>query len=441
VLAADEDFSTYRLPSFELTTGPHAGEYPAGEFGFTRPMRLLDDGTLNGPTIFGGYGCSADNDIPVAPGGMTLAPDEEAILVLSRGPQSDTADASAPYPACTFQEKAENAAAKGWDAVLIGNHHAGADNGNAPDAALCGSGTFADIIGVCIGHRAMHFLFDDPVGKRPEDYSVPYDNTKEPQVGDLGAKIETASLFDGWGYTHLYRNTPGGNLVAIDHFAIEEGIDERYAFGFGDLSVHEFATDPDVNVAYSSYYAGGMRVFTFGERGLEQTGKFIDHGGNNFWGVEVVTTSRGERLFAGSDRDFGLYLLRYTGPGAFVRPPAAASPSAPRGLSDPRIMRRKVRVSKRRYARIRVSCPPTTGSECGGQLAIHRRGGMKVLARRSFTKTADVVSGVRMRLSKAEFRRLVKKRRQRVNVELLTRGSDGRLRHAEVRITLLAPRR
>ena len=62
-----------------------------------------------------------------------------------------------------------------------------------------------------------------------------------------------------------------------------------------------------------------MCVFTFGDSGVQQTGKFIDEGGNDFWGVEVFTTPQGERLFAGSDRGLGLYLLRYTGPGARPR--------------------------------------------------------------------------------------------------------------------------
>lgn len=319
VLAADEDFSTYRLPEFDITTGPHAGQYPAGEFGFTRPMASLDDNTLNGPTFFGGYGCDVSNPIPAAPGTLTLDPGEESIVVLSRGP--DGSDPGAPYPACTFQEKAENAAAAGWDAVIIGNHHVGAAGGDDPDAALCGSGDFADIIAVCLGHRGMHNLFDDPPGQpRPEDYD--YTAGNEPQVGDEGAEIETTSLFDGWGYTHLYRNT-ASDLEVVDDFAIEESLDERYAFGFGDLSVHEFATDPTENVAYSSYYAGGMRVFTFGDSGLNQTGKFIDDGGSNFWGVEQFTTSQGDRLFAGSDRDYGLYLFRYTGPGAAQKPVCA----------------------------------------------------------------------------------------------------------------------
>src|ERR671915_1144362 len=105
----------------------------------------------------------------------------------------------------------------------------------------------------------------------------------------------------------------------VSAFAIEESRDERYATGFGDLSIHEFATDATENVAYSSYYSGGMRVFTFGPQGLTETGKFIDRGGNNFWGVEQFTLGN-QRYFAGSDRDFGLYIFRYTGPGAAVAP-------------------------------------------------------------------------------------------------------------------------
>jgi Ca2+-binding RTX toxin-like protein len=313
VLAADEDFSHSRLPLFEITTGSNQGPYPAGEFGFTRPMLTLEDNVLNGPTVFGGYGCDADNDIPDATTGPTPGPEEESIVVLQRGPQADDADPSAPYDACTFQEKAENAAEKGWDAVIIGNHHAGAGDGADPDAHLCGSGTGADIIGVCLGHRALHLLFNSTPGY--DDYPPGH----LPAIGTVGESIATEAVFDGWGYTHLYRNA-GNDLEAVDHFAIEEGIDERYATGFGDMSVHEFATDPTEYVAYSSYYAGGMRVFTFGDNGLTQTGKFIDQGGNNFWGVEVFTTPQGDRLFAGSDRDFGLYLFRYTGPGAAQKP-------------------------------------------------------------------------------------------------------------------------
>ena len=51
--------------------------------------------------------------------------------------------------------------------------------------------------------------------------------------------------------------------------------------------MHEFATDATENLAYSSYYAGGVRVLSFGRQsGLDEVGKFIDKGGNNFWGME-----------------------------------------------------------------------------------------------------------------------------------------------------------
>jgi hypothetical protein len=63
-----------------------------------------------------------------------------------------------------------------------------------------------------------------------------------------------------------------------------------------------------------------MRVFRFGESGIEEVGHYIHADGNNFWGVETfVPTSpaagrfQGTRLFAGSDRDHGIFIFRYTG--------------------------------------------------------------------------------------------------------------------------------
>ena len=151
-------------------------------------------------------------------------------------------------------------------------------------------------------------------------FGVPYNDTDEVAIGTVGEKIAATSIFDGWGYTHLFRNS-GEEMVPVDHFAIDEALDPRFGEGdFGDLSVHEFATDPTEYLAYSAYYAGGMRVMRFGDAGLEQVGKFIDEGGNNFWGVEQFTTPQGDRLFAGSDRDYGLYLFRYTGPGSAQKP-------------------------------------------------------------------------------------------------------------------------
>jgi hypothetical protein len=56
IISTDEDFSPFRT-QFDLTTGPNAGRYGAGEFGFTPPIAHEPDGQLNGPTGFGGRGC------------------------------------------------------------------------------------------------------------------------------------------------------------------------------------------------------------------------------------------------------------------------------------------------------------------------------------------------------------------------------------------------
>jgi hypothetical protein len=93
--------------------------------------------------------------------------------------------------------------------------------------------------------------------------------------------------------------------------------------------VHEVKTDPrrGVNLAYFSYYAAGFRVAEFGRNGIEEVGFFIDQGGNNFWGVFPIGNEtaghgypshpgRGEGLrplILLSDRDFGLYIVEYTG--------------------------------------------------------------------------------------------------------------------------------
>ena len=99
-------------------------------------------------------------------------------------------------------------------------------------------------------------------------FGVPYNDTDEVAIGTVGEKIAATSIFDGWGYTHLLRNS-GEEMVPVDHFAIDEGLDPRFGEGdFGDLSVHEFATDPTEYLAYSAYYAGGMRVLRFGDAGL-----------------------------------------------------------------------------------------------------------------------------------------------------------------------------
>jgi hypothetical protein len=122
------------------------------------------------------------------------------------------------------------------------------------------------------------------------------------------------TAFDGWGYVHLYDAT---TFAERDTFAIPEAHDPAFASGFGDLSVHEVATDPDDNrLAYLSYYSGGFRVLKVvgsgGGAHLEEAGHYIDAGGNNFWGVQVHKHPNGQKYVLASDRDSGLWIFQYT---------------------------------------------------------------------------------------------------------------------------------
>lgn len=307
ILSADEDFSPYRAGTFSITTGPNAGQFDSATVGGGAGAAELADLILNGPVVYGGYGCDASAPVPqrsvVDP---QLGSGEEAIIVLQRGPADDP---EAPEDACFPGEKAANGVEAGWDAVVLVNRHGGSAEADEP---LCGSGDFPPgqvIVTVCTTHAAFHRMF----GSEPR-FEVPYEPGDAPPLGTEGERIEATSEFDGWGYAHLYKNNDG-KLREIDAYAIKESLDPRFASGFGDLSIHEFATDPNRRLAYSSYYSGGFRVVRYGKGGLRETGRFIDKGGNNFWGVEQFGTEK-NRLIALSDRDFGLYIFEYRGPGS-----------------------------------------------------------------------------------------------------------------------------
>jgi hypothetical protein len=321
-LAADEDFNPYRADKFFID----GVEWPATEVGGGTSQAALSDQELDGPLFYGGYGCPQDptDDVPDAPSreSLGLPPDQERILVLQRGPFGDpTEDYDGDGKiyddddACFPGDKASVAFDHGWDALLLVNRHNGSA---AADEAYCGSGGYnpaKPMVTLCTTHAAFHELFGTELG-----FESPYEPGDYPAEGARSAKqVLGTSRFDGWGYAHLFRNQ-GGKIEEVDAYAIPEALDPNYAFGYGDLSIHEFATDPTQNLAYVSYYSGGVRVFRFGESGLTEVGHYIAEGGNNFWGVETFVAGqsaprplRGQRLFAGSDRDHGIWIFRYTG--------------------------------------------------------------------------------------------------------------------------------
>jgi hypothetical protein len=301
ILAADEDFSAFRA-SFDITTGPNAGDYQAGEFGFTPQIEtFFSDAMMNGPAVWAGRGCIASGDpAPPAPDslGLTLDPGEEAVAVFTRGE-------------CFFSDKIAAAEAAGYSAVIIGNSHAGAAGGEAPDTPLCGS-QGSEIAGtaaaVCIGHRAMHLLFGDE-----PNYEGPDDGSDFPPLGTVGEEISVTTEFDGWGYIHLF---DAQTLEDLDTYAIPEAKDESLAAVF-PLSVHEVEADPRGNhqdLFYSAYYQGGARVFRITANAkIREIGHYIRKGGADYWGVQPVPRGKKRPLLLMSDRHFGLHILKYTG--------------------------------------------------------------------------------------------------------------------------------
>jgi hypothetical protein len=311
-IGTDEDFAPYRPDEFNITTGPFAGVYPAVIVPGGQPPAILDDLTLSGPVVYGGYGCPDSAPLPSPediPGYLDmLEAGDETIIVLQRGPVGDP---SAPEEACFPGEKAHEAALAGWDAVLFVNHHAG-EAAAAGGLPFCGSGAFVDeIVAVCTTHDAFHKLFNLPPFD-PALWSYPEDIA----IGAIGERIEVGSIFDGWGYVHLFdRET----LEELDTFAIPEAHDPAFAFGFGDLSVHEVAVDPqDASLAYLSYYSGGLRAIQIqcsdpddnSTCELVEVGGYLDPDGNDFWGVETFVGEDGFTYILGSDRDSGLWIFR-----------------------------------------------------------------------------------------------------------------------------------
>jgi Ca2+-binding RTX toxin-like protein len=260
----------------------------------------------------------------------TIEDGEERILVVQRGPDGDTnedydgdGNINDPDDACFPGLKADRARGAGWDAILIINRHL--TGGAASDSAFCGSGGYTQfVVTACTTHEAGHAIFDDP-----ENYDRPYDD--EAELAPIGTpsthELNATGTFDGWGYMGMYSTTPdeNGKLPLVDAYAIPESLNPDYAAGFGDLSIHEQATDPTEPLTYTSYYSGGMRVFSLEAGKITPQGAFIDQEGSNFWGVEQFTGSDGERYIAGSDRDFGLYIFKYTGPLAAKRPACSDS--------------------------------------------------------------------------------------------------------------------
>jgi hypothetical protein len=264
-LGTDEDFNAFNIRdnTFTFDGAPKAGV----EGSFTRPIYFEPNHTLTGRVVWtGGLGCT--------PSALPPAPTSDSIALIQRG-------------VCFFQDKAESALAQGYEAFIVANDAARGDALVRMGAAV--EGATVNIPGFFVG-------FTTGQGMKAAGVGVP------------GGAIVAEGVFDGWGYVHLF---DANTLKELDTYAIPESQDPAFGRGFGDLSVHEVATDPSKNVAYISYYAGGFRVVEFSKTGgIREVGGYLDPSGNNFWGVQVHITPTGDKLVLASDRDSGLWIFR-----------------------------------------------------------------------------------------------------------------------------------
>ncbi|MBI3167301.1 MAG: hypothetical protein HYZ22_02400 [Chloroflexi bacterium] len=284
-IGTDEDFAPYNVVAMNTTDGV-AIQATQG----TDTPQIDNDTSLVGQTVFVGRACNGDPVVPSA-GAATVA-------LVERG-------------LCTFTEKVANVeAAGGYSGVIVFNRE-GADG--------CSGLVLMDVQGnipALFVNRPTGFALMNN-GSYNEAACLSGSSQAPFAIGTLGDSVDISALFDGWGYVHLFSNTlSGGKFAELDTFAIPEAHDPAFAFGYGDLSVHEVATDPQfANFAYLSYYAGGLRSLEISCQGnsgncdLVEVGGYLDQNGNNFWGVEAFVRN-GCTYIAGSDRDSGLWIFK-----------------------------------------------------------------------------------------------------------------------------------
>lgn len=281
IVAADEDFSPYSVEARNVTQNNE--EFDATQ-GSDTPQ-IDSDTSLNGVTRFVGRACAGDTAVP--PG------DGTQVAVVERG-------------VCAFTDKVasvENAG--GYVGVIV-------MNAQRPDGCsdLLNMSVQGNIPALFVGRDTGFEFFDETY-----DEEACRNGSGGPtpmEIGEEGDIIKVEAVFDGWGYVHLFANS-SGKLQELDTYAIPEAHDRRFAEDFGDLSVHEVAMSKERNnLAYFSYYAGGFRVAKISDGKLVERGSFIDEGGNNFWGVQTFK-HEGKEYVAASDRDYGLYIFKYTG--------------------------------------------------------------------------------------------------------------------------------
>lgn len=282
LVGTDEDFNPYRVFA-SITSGEFDGyEFSAASASGTPAIK--PQAGVAGTPDYVGLACEP------------LEAVEGGIALIERG-------------TCAFQVKLDTIKAAGYDGGIVFN------------AATDGCEGFISML----AEGDIPFLFvQRSTGLRLLGVATEGDEacTTATPADAESAGVDISAEFDGWGYVRMFRtdfsNQPGttGSIRQVDTYALPESQDPEFAEGFGDLSVHEVAMDPrqGKKLAYLSYYSGGVRVLEYGKSGLTEVGAFIDEEGSNVWGIEVHKM-KGKTYLLASDRDRGLYILKYRAKG------------------------------------------------------------------------------------------------------------------------------
>ena len=230
LIGTDEDFNPFRVFA-TIDTGPYAGtEYVAAQASDTPP--LTDDNTpITGTPTFVGLACTA-----------SPPPAGTGIALVERG-------------VCTFQEKLDNIIAAGYSAGIVFNNV-------RPDClSLVTMLADGDIPFVFV-NRARRPAAPQAQASPPRTPA----RRPTPAAGLGRGRTSTSRPSSTAGATCACsrRESPRGPAPAvdpqIDTYAVPESQDAAFATGFGDLTVHEVAMDPnpDASLAYISYYVGRL---------------------------------------------------------------------------------------------------------------------------------------------------------------------------------------
>ena len=284
IFATDEDFDPYRVQATFKGGAANGQTFTAIQAPDAVPV--TKGAPLSGPTKFLGLACSPVEQSPAA----------GTIAVAERG-------------TCDFQVKLDNAVAAGYAGLIVFNRR-GTDGCETLVSMLASSDKIPAIF---VSRKdGFRLLGVEPAATYACGTASETDGTDTPAGPSV--PVDISAVFDGWGYTHMYRTNlgKGAKMEEIDTYAPAENQDEAFAENYGDMTVHEVASDPDRDLVYVSHYALGMRVLSYNSAGLTEVGRFVESGGSNYWGVEVHKMN-GKTYILGSDRDRGLRIFTFGG--------------------------------------------------------------------------------------------------------------------------------